>query len=134
MQWLYDTVSSLTGEAPAPSSDADPDVRERLQPLQTSGMLSKAQLMAFFDAGEALLASEETRRKLKDAKLLNRDVEELVTSLQKELLESQGVQGDFGISCLGRISTEYKQDSQLMARFLKFVHQCAPAIAPAAVS
>lgn len=79
MQWLQDTFEALTGEASqatAVSSPADqPTAR-----LETS--ISRAQLLQFFKAGEELLQSETTRRKLKDARLLKQVL--LVKLYQRE--------------------------------------------------
>lgn len=43
-----------------------------------------------------------------------------MTRWQKEIFEKQGIQGDAGIAYLGKISTEYKADNEVMAALLKF--------------
>lgn len=64
MQWLSDTIAALTGDA-ASSSGQNTAVS-----FQSSGTLSEQQLLEFFRAGEQLFKAEDTRRRLKDAKLL----------------------------------------------------------------
>ena len=51
---------------------------------------------------------------------LSQDVDDLVTGLQKKVFETQGVEGNFGIDFLGRVSTVYKEDNEVMAALLKF--------------
>ncbi len=36
------------------------------------------------------------------------DVEEAISELQKELFRRQGIDGDWGLHCLGRINTEHR--------------------------
>ena len=48
------------------------------------------------------------------------DIEEMVTAMQMTIFEDQGIQGEFGISYLGKINTEYKSDNAVMAELLKF--------------
>ena len=47
-------------------------------------------------------------------------MDDLVTDLQKKVFEAQGVEGNFGIDFLGRVSTVYKGDNEIMAALLKF--------------
>ena len=71
MEWLQATITSLTGSEVASTSSQQPATETGLNgKLQNSGELSKPQLLRFFSTGEELLRSGETRRKLKDAKLL----------------------------------------------------------------
>lgn len=44
----------------------------------------------------------------------------MITAMQKEVLENQDIDGSFGISFLGKVSTEYKSDNAVMAELLKF--------------
>ena len=67
MQWLQDAYQSWTGEAPATPESLE-QAEQPTATLQTS--ITRAQLLHFFAAGESLLKSDATRRKLKDARLL----------------------------------------------------------------
>lgn len=49
------------------------------------------------------------------------DVEEAISALQKELFRRQGIDGDWGLHCLGRINTEHRGDADFMAAFYDFV-------------
>ena len=71
MEWLQATITSLTGAEVASTSNQQPATDKGLnRELQNSGELTKPQLLQYFSTGEELLRSGETRRKLKDAKLL----------------------------------------------------------------
>ena len=48
------------------------------------------------------------------------DIEDRVTEMQREVFESQGIQGDHGVQFLGQVSTVYKSDNQIMSELLKF--------------
>lgn len=48
-------------------------------------------------------------------------VEEAISELQKELFRRQGIDGDWGLHCLGRINTEHRGDADFMAAFYDFV-------------
>jgi len=72
MQWLQDTFTALT-TSEASTSGQEPNTASLRSPkeLQTEGQLSKDQVLVFFEEASKHLRSEEYRRKLKDAFLLN---------------------------------------------------------------
>jgi hypothetical protein len=49
------------------------------------------------------------------------DVEELISGLQRGIFQQQGIAGDWGLHCLGRINTEHRGDADFMAAFYAFV-------------
>lgn len=51
-------------------------------------------------------------------------MEDLISELQKEVFRKQGVHGDWGLHCLGRINTEHRGDADFMAAFYQFVMRC----------
>jgi hypothetical protein len=52
--------------------------------------------------------------------LLAQDIEDMITGMQMEVFERQGVQGKHGIHFLGQVSSVYKADNDIMAQLLKF--------------
>lgn len=48
-------------------------------------------------------------------------MEELISELQREIFSQQGIVGDWGLHCLGRINTEHRGDADFMAAFYAFV-------------
>ncbi len=52
-------------------------------------------------------------------------MDDLITEMQKEVFERQGVNGSWGIVCLGRINTEHKDDANFIAAFHQFIMLCA---------
>lgn len=83
MEWLSDQFSALWGpsnvKAPEKDDDAptqddsakrDHPAEQDKEALQTSGDLSKEQILRFFAAARLVLESQEFRRKLKDAHFL----------------------------------------------------------------
>ena len=49
------------------------------------------------------------------------DVEELISELQRGIFLQQGIVGEWGLHCLGRINTEHRGDADFMAAFYQFV-------------
>lgn len=52
-------------------------------------------------------------------------MDDLITEMQKGVFERQGVNGSWGIVCLGRINTEHKDDANFIAVFYQFIMLCA---------
>ena len=52
------------------------------------------------------------------------DVEDEVTRLQQLIFRSQGVDGAFGITCLGQVHESFKRDQELLQAFVEFVNRC----------
>ena len=45
----------------------------------------------------------------------------VIEQMQRTIFEQQGVGGSWGVTCLSRVSTEYKCDVDLMSEFYTFV-------------
>ena len=54
----------------------------------------------------------------------------MITDMQKEVFEEQGIDGNHGVEFLGQINTVYKTDDAILAELLKFaslyVNPCSP--------
>lgn len=48
----------------------------------------------------------------------------VITEMQKQIFESQGIGGTFGIGFLGKIRTVYGDDAEMMTQLMKFVERC----------
>ena len=107
--WFTDALSSLVNISGASSS-------QPVQPksLQADGMLSKAQLQAYFAECGAVLDDPGFRTKLKDAQLLNQDVPKLIDDMQRQILIKLGVDG--GIILTHNPSTNFFHISNLRHR------------------
>eukprot|EP00245_Coleochaete_scutata_P006525 TRINITY_DN20996_c0_g1_i1.p1 TRINITY_DN20996_c0_g1~~TRINITY_DN20996_c0_g1_i1.p1 ORF type:complete len:207 (+),score=46.76 TRINITY_DN20996_c0_g1_i1:35-655(+) len=93
----------------------------RTQPLQTTGMLSREQLLQLFHSNTDLLDRPDVKKRLLEAVRAGREAAAATTELQEELLHSMGIDPKFGIQCLGRVNDVYKNDRELMLKFYEFV-------------
>ncbi|XP_042500870.1 uncharacterized protein LOC122078801 [Macadamia integrifolia] len=91
--------------------------------LQTSGMLSREQLLYLFNRFSVLTSLSDVKKRIADA--VRKDKQEAVavtTAIQEEiLLEMELVYPRFGIACLGKVNMIYENDQDLMIRFYGFV-------------
>mmetsp|Transcript_14458 Transcript_14458/g.27781 ORF Transcript_14458/g.27781 Transcript_14458/m.27781 type:complete len:220 (-) Transcript_14458:230-889(-) len=87
----------------------------------TNARLSKGQLYRFFDDAEEMMTSDETKAKLRELIACGQDAGEAITEMQKEVLVNLGIDGDFGMEFMGRVSEHYQTDTQFMTRFFAFV-------------
>eukprot|EP00898_Chlorokybus_atmophyticus_P001944 jgi/Chlat1/2750/Chrsp187S02937 len=110
--WLQQAVG-LGGGAGEGQADAPA--------LQRDGMLSKEKLMEFMEACVKLYSNPEVKSKLAEAAKTGKVVEDQVNKLQTKLFESIGVDGRFGLACLARVTTVYKDDRELLTKFMQFV-------------
>lgn len=53
------------------------------------------------------------------------DPDDVITDLQKEVFEAQGVAGEWGIKCLGLVADTYQSDSEFMQLFVAMVERWA---------
>lgn len=90
--------------------------------LQSSGVLSKAQLLEYFAKGRALFADADFKAHLRAVAAGGGSVEDAITSRQKEILKGLGISGDWGISFMGQVAQVYGQDGVVMAAFYTFVY------------
>ncbi|KAL3141323.1 hypothetical protein ABBQ32_004909 [Trebouxia sp. C0010 RCD-2024] len=104
------------------------------QPLQQTGMLSKAQLTKFFVASGHLLDTADVKQELKAAADQHQEAEDVITDLQKELFKAQGINGGWGIECLGQVGDTYQDDTDFMKLFVTAVEREEEAVNEAELS
>ena len=61
------------------------------------------------------------------------EAEDVITDLQKELFKAQGIDGGWGIECLGQVGDTYQDDTNFMKLFVTAVERCFHHIPWAAV-
>ncbi|CAL5191516.1 unnamed protein product [Lathyrus oleraceus] len=88
---------------------------------QSSGMLTREQLFHLFERFTILTTQSDVKKRIIDAVLDKQEAVAVTTALQEEIFLEMGVDPRFGISCLGKISTEYENDRDLMIEFYKFL-------------
>jgi hypothetical protein len=84
-------------------------------------MLTREQLLTLFKLNTQRLAHPDTRRRLRQGVQSGRDPSEITTEVQREVLGSLGIDPDFGIDCLSRVSTLFQNDREVMTDFFTFV-------------
>jgi len=90
----------------------------RPETLQRDGPLSKEVITDFFDACNTKMDLPETREKL--AKHLQETTEvpnKLIIQMQRDMLETLGVEKEHGCQMLSRIGKDFPDDKMLHARF-----------------
>ncbi|MEW5312530.1 MAG: hypothetical protein WDW38_004159 [Sanguina aurantia] len=107
MQWL----SSLVDEFPQAS------------PQQRSGNLSSAQLFAFFSQSSRIFNDLGFKQRLAVEHRQKRDIQETINEMQRQVFESQGVQGAYGIQFLAKVKKVHGQDAPLLTAFYEFVQR-----------
>ncbi|KAM7279860.1 hypothetical protein ACFE04_006994 [Oxalis oulophora] len=91
------------------------------QQLQSSGMLSREQLIYLFDRFGYLTSLPDVKKRIADAVSDNQEAVAVTTAIQEEIFLEMGIDPGFGISCLGKVNSSYKTDQDLMIQFYKFV-------------
>lgn len=61
--------------------------------------------------------------RLKEAAAKKQNVDWVITEMQKQIFESQGIEGRFGIGFLGKIRTVYSNDAETMQKLMQFVER-----------
>lgn len=85
-------------------------------------MLSRDQLCHLFNRFSLLTSLSDVKKRIADAvKDDNQEAVAVTTAIQEEIFSEMGVDAGFGISCLGKVSSFYENDHELMVRFYKFV-------------
>ncbi|GLC43552.1 hypothetical protein PLESTB_001569600 [Pleodorina starrii] len=108
MQWLNSLVSEYDG-----------------RPLQKTGMLTKEQLVQFFQESAKQFNSPEFKQ-LVSVSLKARGPggpEEVINGMQREIFQSMGVQADFGLNCLSRVNSVYADDAFFLRQFYEHVQK-----------
>ncbi|CAI8612071.1 unnamed protein product [Vicia faba] len=88
---------------------------------QSSGMLSREQLFHLFERFAILTTQPDVKKSIVDAVLDKQEAVAVTTAIQEEIFLEMDIDPRFGISCLGKISTEYENDRDLMIEFYKFL-------------
>lgn len=85
-------------------------------------MLSRDQLFQLFNRFSLLTSLSDVKKRIADAvRDDNQEAVAVTTAIQEEIFSEMGVDAGFGISCLGKVSSFYENDHELMVRFYKFV-------------
>ncbi|KAL2965289.1 hypothetical protein AAZX31_16G052700 [Glycine max] len=90
---------------------------------QSTGMLTREQLFHLFDRFIFLTSKPDVKKRVAEAVQISRDKEAVAvtTAIQEEIFLEMGVDPRFGISCLGKLSTVYENDLDLVIQFYKFL-------------
>ncbi|KAL6994482.1 hypothetical protein U1Q18_012586 [Sarracenia purpurea var. burkii] len=88
---------------------------------QSSGMLSKDQLLHLFDRFSFLTSQPEVKKRIADAVDDKQEAVAVTTRIQEEIFLEMGVDPRFGLACLGKVNMAFENDQDLMTRFYKFV-------------
>ncbi|KAK9221911.1 hypothetical protein WN944_010342 [Citrus x changshan-huyou] len=107
--------------------------------LQTSGMLSKEQLLHLFnhfsflasqpgivlfhfaDVGMSIYLLHFFSFFLKVKLDCMQEAIAVTTEIQEEIFQEMGIDPSFGLACLGKVNLTYENDQDLMIQFYKFV-------------
>ncbi|CAN0924693.1 hypothetical protein LINGRAHAP2_LOCUS34334 [Linum grandiflorum] len=89
--------------------------------LQSSGMLSREQLLYLFNRFSELTAQPDVKRRIADAVEEKQEAVAVTTALQEGIFLEMGVDPSFGISCLGKVNAVFENDRDLVIQFYKFV-------------
>ncbi|KAG5254386.1 Septation ring formation regulator EzrA [Salix suchowensis] len=90
-------------------------------PLQSSGMLSREQLLYLFNSFSQLTSQPDVKKRIADAVNDKQEAVAATTAIQESIFLEMGVDPSFGISCLGKVNAVYENDQELMICFYKFV-------------
>ncbi|XP_044502007.1 uncharacterized protein LOC123223019 [Mangifera indica] len=89
--------------------------------LQTSGMLSREQLIYLFNRFAFLTSQPDVKKRVADAVKDNKEAVAVTTAIQEEILLEMGVDPRFGIACLGKVNMTYENDQDLMIKLYEFI-------------
>ncbi|KAH0908409.1 hypothetical protein HID58_031730 [Brassica napus] len=96
--------------------------------LQSSGMLTKEQMVYLFDRFDYLTSQSDVKKRISDAvedKQVNvlycLEAVAVTTAIQEEIFLEMGIDPGFGIGCLGKLNSAFENDKELMIGFYKFL-------------
>ncbi|KAF3785223.1 hypothetical protein EJ110_NYTH28497 [Nymphaea thermarum] len=89
--------------------------------MQTSGMLSRDQLLHLFRQFSLRTCQPDVKKRIKDAVKDKQEAVAITTAIQEEIFLDMGVDPGFGIACLGKVNMVYENDRDLMMQFYGFV-------------
>lgn len=82
--------------------------------LETKRMMTKAEVLEFFNACNTKVALDDTRQMLASvAKRTKKLPNEAMIALQRAMLETLGYEADHGCACLNKIQVDYPNDPEL---------------------
>eukprot|EP00850_Spirogloea_muscicola_P022917 SM000318S12219 [mRNA] locus=s318:24857:26650:+ [translate_table: standard] len=102
-----------------------------LLPSQASGMLSRDQLLRLFADATAALdkpgarSAAEVKQRIAEGVRSGKEAALITTEIQEELLLAMGVEPKFGIACLAKVNTVYRNDQELITKFYTFMARLA---------
>ncbi|KAA8548238.1 hypothetical protein F0562_004501 [Nyssa sinensis] len=88
---------------------------------QTSGMLSREQLLYLFNRFSFLTSQPDVKKRIAEAVDDKQEAVAVTTAIQEEILLEMGVEPRFGLACLGKVNMAYENDRDLMIHFYEFV-------------
>ncbi|WOL00350.1 hypothetical protein Cni_G09063 [Canna indica] len=89
--------------------------------LQSSGMLSRDQLLHLFSRFATLTSQPDVKKRIADAVRDKQEAVAITTAIQEGILLEMGIDPRFGIACLGKVNAMYESDMDLMIQFYRFV-------------
>ncbi|XP_023638213.1 uncharacterized protein LOC17884864 isoform X1 [Capsella rubella] len=89
--------------------------------LQSSGMLTKEQMVYLFDQFDYLTSQSDVKKRISDAVKDKQEAVAVTTAIQEEIFLEMGIDPGFGIGCLGKLNSTFENDKELMIGFYKFL-------------
>ncbi|CAN6969908.1 unnamed protein product [Brassica rapa subsp. trilocularis] len=90
--------------------------------LQSSGMLTKEQMVYLFDRFDYLTSQSDVKKRISDAVEDKQEAVAVTTAIQEEIFLEIGIADPgFGIGCLGKLNSAFENDKELMIGFYKFL-------------
>ncbi|XP_010425444.1 PREDICTED: uncharacterized protein LOC104710523 [Camelina sativa] len=89
--------------------------------LQSTGMLTKEQMVYLFDRFDYLTSQSDVKKRIADAVEDKQEAVAVTTAVQEEIFLEMGIDPGFGIGCLGKLNSAYENDKELMIGFYKFL-------------
>eukprot|EP00210_Caulerpa_lentillifera_P008381 g7993.t1 len=143
MDWISNSITSLFGGS-STSEDGGLQKTGILTKVRTPHSSLppvrslQEQLSTFFTAGHKMFDDPSkplvdslwwtaknfplaVKLRLKEAAAKRQNVDWVITEMQKQIFESQGIDGRFGVSFLGKIRTTYSADAEVMQQLMQFV-------------
>ncbi|KAK7377669.1 hypothetical protein VNO80_03098 [Phaseolus coccineus] len=88
---------------------------------ESTGILTREQLFHLFDRFIFLTSQPDVKKRIAGAVQDKQEAVAVTTAIQEEIFLEMGVDPRFGISCLGKVSTVYENDLDLVIQFYKFL-------------
>jgi hypothetical protein len=90
-------------------------------PLPNQSM-SRASILEFFEACNALMGLPDTQKELRQLFLASREIpNERVVEMQRNLLKLLGYHPDFAVSCLNKLNKDFANDREVMMKMQFFM-------------